>query len=244
MPPFSRFEPVEPQVLDSYSLERRNGISQHFTHPSDLPIESLRQCDRETAICLFLDFAGNGHWAVGELHARLHTTQEFVRDVRRDGDDVFFLVSSGGSQEAVGQVSVVREQKKTGGHLVEPAYRIDSFGESHKINDIIRVALLRGGGDIERLVQKNVYLLLFKSDGFAVHSDDLAGMNAVADLRDFPVDCNLSKLDIFVGFAPRAEAAGTQVAVEPDSIGVRELVIIHGEYPPLGARILCIYLTA
>ena len=201
---------------DADALERQGRVAKCFGHAADLAIETLGKGDPEHPRAKLHDLARPGR-GVREPHTARHARHEFGRDRVIDGDDVFLLVMVLGPQHLVDDITIVREEDQAFRVLVEPTDRKHPFGMIHEIYDVAFDVALRGAGDADGLVERDVDradLLACGADRVTIEAHVVPFGDLRAERGRDAVDGDAALGDEGVGLPPRACAALAQVFVE------------------------------
>ena len=115
------------------------------------------------------------------------------------------------------EVSVIGEQKHTGGVAVKTSHRIDALftGSLHEVHDgFTAVGVIAGGDTVLGLVEQDV-ALLFSGHDFAIVLHDILGRNLHTQFsHNSIIDHDETLLDVFIGHAARADAGVSQELVQ------------------------------
>lgn len=125
-----------------------------LTHPSNLPVQSLRQNDTEFAFsgCFYLTRCRHG---IQYRYAARHSFQErrCQRLVHRY--DIFFFVMIPCTQYLIHDITVIGQKQKSFRVLIQSPDGEHSLRILQEINDIIRFSLIGCTNDSSRFVQCN-----------------------------------------------------------------------------------------
>jgi len=193
------------------------GVADRLAHALDLMLPSLVQCELEAAescsprydpsICRrrqpVVEF--DPITKPGEIVRRRRPFDVGLVDLR----DAVARV-----REAVREIAVVREEKRTGRIDVEPSDRDDPRLRGDEVDDrppSVRVA--RRGDDALRLVQQQVRERL-RFDACAVDLDDVARPHVGVQLPRLAIHAHPPCADQLIGAASRPDAGAREVGVE------------------------------
>ena len=205
---------------------RTHLVAEERAHAADLAVQALRQHDAEGRGADAPHFARLGDRAE-DAHAARHAVEKDLGHRPVDRDDVFLLVLVLAAQDLVDDVAVVGQQDQPFGVLVEPADRKDALAGSSRSRAMLPATCALGGaGDADRLVERDVDVLLRAADRLAVDADDVACRDLRAERRDDAVDGDAPGFDARVRLAPRAQAGLADVLVQSQTLRRRNELIV------------------
>src|SRR5450631_2324352 len=197
-------------VHDAHPLQAPDLVTERRAHAPDLAVETLRQHDAEALLVDALDPAGQRQLS-HDAHAACDHIQRQLRDRPLHGDDVLLLVVVLSPQDLVDDVAVVGQQDQALGILIEAPYGKYPFLVPDKFDDVAIDVRFAGAGDANRLVQRDVNVLLALADRLAVDAHFVTDTDLGAEHGGLAVAGNAPLLDPLVGLAART---GTRLADE------------------------------
>ena len=107
-------------------------------------------------------------------------------------NDIFLLMEITATIQLVYQITLVGQQNKSSGFLVQTANRIDTYRIVDIVNDIIRFLLLRSTYNPSGLIECNQDFRLIMGYILSLEGNNLSFENTVAKNRNMPIDQNFS----------------------------------------------------
>ena len=176
-----------------------------------------------------------------QLYALGNLLEVVSGDVLIEIDVIDLLLEILGMGELRGEVSIIGEQKHTGGVAVETSYRVDALGACvlDQIHDGLTLLRVVTGGDIVLgLVEQDVDFLL-DDDGLVVELDLIGAEDLGSELGDhLSVDGDDAGLDELIGLATAADASISQELVQ--TYGLVGVVVDLLVLDALFQAVLCI----
>ena len=205
---------------DADALQSDHVVPEVLAHPTDLPVQPLRQDDAELTRPGLLDLAPardgpeNGH-------APGHVLDEGPSDGPVHGDVVLLFMVVAGPQDLVDDVPVTGQENEPLTRLVEATHRENALLVADGVDDVVPFPLpVRGADDAHRLVIGDVDMILLLcrlADGLPVHLDRIARHHLRAQLRDGSVERNAPLLEQLVRRPAGTMPHLAQVLVDADS---------------------------
>lgn len=193
-----------------------NIISERFTHPADLPVQSLGQHNAECPASLRDDLARQGH-GIEYGYARHHGPDKIIRDGTVDFDPVFFLVTIASAQDFINNIAIVGQKNQAFRIPVESADREDPLGVPEEIDDIVSPARISCRGDSDWLVKSQIDQIIIRQDRFTFDPYGLASQNTAANQGDSILNRDQTFSDQAVRFTATAVSRICQVFIDPGS---------------------------
>lgn len=216
---FTDREGAEMNIHDAYPIQFGDLVIQVFAHPSDLPVEALRQNDAKCVgphslyLTFFRDCPQDGE-------AIAHAVDEFLGDGWFDGDDILLVVFVSSTQDLVDNIAIIGEEDEPLGRFVQAANGEEALLVTDEGDDVFWLFRISGTDDAYRFIEGDIERLGFGFEGFAVDPDDITGRDPVAGTGGFIVDGDPAGIDQPVGVPTGADASFADVLVETDGIVV------------------------
>jgi uncharacterized protein with GYD domain len=206
-------DPAEVEAGVAAAVKPPHWVTDRLAHALHLVLSAFVDCQLNPRGTESPDLGGGGA-AVLELDALCKPPERFGVRLPLDVDlvDLVHLVARMG--EAVGELSVVREQERTSGVRVEAADGHQPRRMGDELNDgRASLRVTRRRDDPGRLVQEHVRELL-RHDTAPVDLDDVPPPDEVVQLAGAAVDRDPPGLDQLVGAAARSDPGAREVGIQ------------------------------
>ncbi len=196
----------ERDIHDAHTLQLNHIVATELTHAPNLAVEPLREDDAKRTWPLLLDLTLFGD-CPKDGNAPRHALQKLGRYHLIDHHLVLLLVVIGGTQDLVDDISIVCEQDKPLGHLIESPDVEDAGGEVDKIDDVVALSWVGGRYDANGLVEGEVDdLHTVVANPSPVNGNRVGCPHFCPHLSDVAIYLDTTLFDIPVRLAARAEA--------------------------------------
>ena len=133
--PFTRLQPAERDMHDSFSVQRHYPITERLTHTSNLTIPSLREDDAKAASTEPVHATGTSK-RTEDLDALRHLLEERLVECPVHFDPIFPFMPMLHPQDIIHDITVVGQQDQPRGVLVQAADRENPGGKVNFTDDV------------------------------------------------------------------------------------------------------------